>query len=183
MADVGSESVRAELERLLANEKFAHSQSLSRFLRFTVEQAIQGHCDRLKEYVLGVEVFERGDAFDPRVDPIVRVQAGNLRHRLQEYYRGEGRDDPVLIEFPVGGYVPVFRSREAAARKPARAWRRAALWGGLAVAAAATAWWLLRTRPPEPWAPLTQLTFAASGSAAFPAISRDGRLLAYASDD
>ena len=183
MAEVGTESVRAELERLLASEEFSRSRSLSRFLRLTVEETIQGHGHKLKEYVLGVEVFDRGQDFDPRIDPIVRVQAGNLRNRLREYYRAEGRDDPVVIEFPVGAYVPVFRNREAAPSRPAWSWRRALFWGGMAVAAAATAWWLLWTRPPERWPPLTQLTFGTGGSAAFPAISRDGKLLAYASDD
>ena len=67
-----------------------------------------GETDRLKESVLGVEVFERPPDYDPRADPIVRVEARRLRARLDEYYAGEGAAAPVRIEVPKGGYVPLF---------------------------------------------------------------------------
>lgn len=63
----------------------------------------------LKEYVLGVEVFDKDVSFDPRTDPIVRVQARRLRTRLARYYETEGRADPILIDLPKGGYAPVFK--------------------------------------------------------------------------
>jgi TolB-like protein len=87
---------------------------MSRFLRFTVERALAGQSDQLKEYVLGVEVFDRKGSYDPRVDPIVRVEARRLRSKLKSYYDGEGRADDLIIEFPKGTYAPVFRSRSAA---------------------------------------------------------------------
>src|SRR6185369_6765554 len=65
----------------------------------------------LKEYSLGAEVFDRGDQFDPRMDPIVRVQARNLRTRLAQYYSGPGEADPIIIELPKRTYVPVFHPR------------------------------------------------------------------------
>jgi serine/threonine-protein kinase len=77
-----------------------------RFLRFTVEELLAGRACRLKEYVIGVEVFDRGDSFDPRVDPIVRVEARRLRSKLCDYYEREGRLETLRIEFPKGGYVP-----------------------------------------------------------------------------
>ena len=43
---------------------------------------------------------------------MVRRQAHALRHKLQEYYAGEGRDSAVRIELPVGKYVPVFRRQK-----------------------------------------------------------------------
>jgi TolB-like protein/Tfp pilus assembly protein PilF len=106
---VSPEVVRAELERVLASKPFNKSPRLSRFLRFTVEQTIQGHQD-LKEYLLGTDVFDRGPSFDPQADPIVRVQAGRLRAKLQEYYDTEGISDELIFEFPRGGYTPVFRT-------------------------------------------------------------------------
>ncbi len=106
--------VRAELGRILASELFARSERLSRLLRFIVGQTLEGKGDSLKEYVLGLEVFDRDTSFDPRADTIVRVQARRLRAALTEYYSGPGKDDPVIIDLPKGGYVPVFRQRERA---------------------------------------------------------------------
>ncbi len=84
---------------------------MTRFLRFTVDQALKGKGDALKEYRIGLEVFDKDASFDPRVDPIVRVEARRLRAKLKRYYETEGKDDPVRIEFPTGSYAPVFRER------------------------------------------------------------------------
>jgi serine/threonine-protein kinase len=59
-------------------------------------------------------VFDRGSGFDPRIDPIVRVEARRLRAKLKAYYASPGRRDAILIVFPKGTYVPVFRCRGAA---------------------------------------------------------------------
>ena len=64
-----------------------------RFLRFAVEQSLQGRADQLKESVIGMEVFDRTSSFDPRTDTIVRVEARRLRSKLKDYYESEGRDD------------------------------------------------------------------------------------------
>ena len=77
---------------------------------------MEGRAGELKEYALGVAVFGRMQSFDPRIDPIVRVDAGRLRARLKEYYRLEGRYDPLYIDCAKGSYVPVFRRRD---RSPA----------------------------------------------------------------
>ncbi len=87
---------------------------MSRFLRLAVTETLAGRTDRLKEYVIGVEVFDRPVSFDPAADPIVRVEARRLRTKLEKYYRSEGRHDDVIIELPKGGYVPVFRMRQQA---------------------------------------------------------------------
>jgi adenylate cyclase len=111
------EMVRAQLTRVLASSIFTSSQRLSRFLRFVVERANEGKADELKEYAIGVEVFERESDFDPRIDPIVRVQAAKLRSKLLEYYSSEGRDDVLVIFIPKGGYAPVFRRAESVPEK------------------------------------------------------------------
>jgi predicted ATPase len=80
-------------------------------LAFVVEQTLEGHADRLKEYALGVDVFDRGTDFDPRTETIVRVQARRLRDKLREYYTLEGQTDPIAIEIPKGRYVPQFFQR------------------------------------------------------------------------
>jgi len=81
---------------------------LCRFLRYIVEETLAGRASGIKEQVLGLEVFDRGPDFNPRLDPIVRVQARNLRSRMAKYYEGPGQADPIRIELPKGTYIPVF---------------------------------------------------------------------------
>ena len=104
--------VRQQLERILASPTFQQSDRLKRFLTFIVLEALKGHRDELKEYVIGVQVFGKEESFDPRTDPIVRVQARRLRAKLVHHYREEGRADELIIDLPKGGYAPVFRRRE-----------------------------------------------------------------------
>jgi TolB-like protein len=105
------DAVRGELERILASEPFANAGRLSRLLRYVVERTLAGEGDQLKEYVLGLEVFDRDERYDPRLDSIVRVEARRLRAKLDEYYRNGGAGDPLIISLPKGGYVPIFGAR------------------------------------------------------------------------
>src|SRR6185436_1315109 len=102
-----------QLERLLASTTFRQVDRLKRFLDFIVNEAIAGRGDQLKEYVIGVQVFDKESSFDPRADPIVRVQARRLRTRLMRYYREEARADELIVELPKGGYAPTFKLHEA----------------------------------------------------------------------
>ena len=109
-----NEQVQAELERVLASRGFANAGRLSRLLRHVVEKTLAGEANQLKEYSVGIEVFDRDDKYDPRVDSIVRVEAGRLRSRLDEYYSTDGADDAVRISLPRGAYVAQFEDRVAA---------------------------------------------------------------------
>ena len=82
-------------------------------LRYVVDKTLAGEGDQLKEYAVGVEVFERDEQYDPRVDSIVRVEAGRLRTKLDEYYNGEGASSPIRIGLPRGGYSATFEPRAA----------------------------------------------------------------------
>src|SRR5262245_63823938 len=104
------EAVRAQLARILASAQFVQSERLSRFLRLAVEVAQSGRRNSLKEYRIGVDVFDRGQDFDPRTDPIVRVQAAKLRSKLLEYYAGAGARDPLVITVPKGSYAADIRN-------------------------------------------------------------------------
>jgi TolB-like protein/Tfp pilus assembly protein PilF len=108
---VSEQAIREELDRLLQSPIFAQSDRLGRFLRFTVEHAIGGTQDALKEYLIGAEVYDRKPPYHPSQDSIVRTEARRLRSKLKEYYEGEGKGDPIFIYFRPGSYVPVFRSR------------------------------------------------------------------------
>jgi len=113
-------SPQEQLERVLRSETFKHADRLKRFLTFIVTEAIAGRQADLKEYVIGVQVFLKKDTFDPRTDPIVRVQARRLRAKLVRYYREESQSDALTIELPKGGYVPLFKPRDTLAviRRP-----------------------------------------------------------------
>lgn len=104
--------IRDQLARILASSTFQQGDRLKRFLSFIVLEAIAGHQNELKEYVIGVQVFGKEESFDPRTDPIVRVQARRLRAKLVGYYREEGRVDELIIDLPKGGYAPVFKRRD-----------------------------------------------------------------------
>jgi TolB-like protein len=108
------ESIQQHLEKVVGSAEMRRSKKLCQFLRFTVTEVLCGHGSELKEYAIAVGVFRRGREFDPGADPIVRVQARRLRSKLQRYYQNEGCDEPVQIEYPVGGYSPIFSRREAA---------------------------------------------------------------------
>jgi predicted ATPase len=108
---VGQGEILQQLERILAHPLFQKSQRLSTFLRYAVEGTLAGEAARLKEFVIGSEVFQRGDSFYPQTDNIVRVNANRLRSKLVEYYHRSGQLDSVLIDLPKGRYVPVFTSR------------------------------------------------------------------------
>jgi TolB-like protein/Tfp pilus assembly protein PilF len=97
------------LQKILASGFFNRSARLTRFLRFLVDQTLRGSAEDLKEYVIGVEVFDRHAGYDPRLDPIVRVEARRLRLKLRQYYDRDGLSDSIRIEIPDRGYAPAFK--------------------------------------------------------------------------
>lgn len=104
------EDIREALAKVLASPDFASAGRLGPFLAHLVNTALAGEADRLKESVLGIEFFDRGTDYDPRLDPVVRIEARRLRLRLEKYYASEGASDTVRIDLPKGGYVPDFAS-------------------------------------------------------------------------
>ena len=124
MADVDPNEVRAAVARITASAVFVNSDRLCRFLRFTVNSWLAGEGDQIKEYSIGREVFDRDGNYDPRTDPIVRVEARRLRKKLDEYYAGVGRDEPLKLYYPKGCYVPNLLQPEthAADRRNRRYW-------------------------------------------------------------
>ena len=149
--------VRAALEQVLASPSFVNAGRLSRMLRFVVERTLDGQGDQLKEYLLGVEVFDRPTEYDPRLDSIVRVEARRLRAKLAEYYEAEGAADVVRVRLTKGGYAPTFEragtapgaSPSSSAHPPDRPTRRltAAVVAGLALILALALWaWAPRLR-------------------------------------
>ena len=101
------DAVRAELARILSSDLFSRSDRLTTFLKFIVEQTLDGHGEALKEQVLALEVYGKGVDFNTAADPIVRVDARRLRDKLREYYVAAPHD-PVIISVRKGSYTPLF---------------------------------------------------------------------------
>jgi tetratricopeptide (TPR) repeat protein len=98
-------AIAAQVKQITGHPSFEHAPLLARLLRHLVDRTLAGELRELQEYALGVSIFNRGASFDPRADNIVRANARRLRQRLDAYYQGDGRDDPIVIELPKGHYV------------------------------------------------------------------------------
>jgi hypothetical protein len=104
--------VREQLERLLNHPLFANSKRYPALLAYVVEQTLLGNSADLKERSIGIEVFGRPPSYDANADPVVRITAGEVRKRLSQYYYDATHDGELIIELPIGSYVPVFRAAE-----------------------------------------------------------------------
>jgi tetratricopeptide (TPR) repeat protein len=111
------EKIREQLRRILSSKSFRQVSRLHRFLEFIVEETLAGRGEALKEFPIAIEAFGKESTFDPRMDPIVRVQARRLRSKLLRYYREEGQNDEIIIELPKGGYEPIFQNRDSVTRR------------------------------------------------------------------
>jgi hypothetical protein len=94
---------------VLRSTTFRNATTLQQLLSFIASRSIAGATENLKEYTIGVEALGRKSDFDPKIDPIVRVQSHRLRIKLKEYYDVEGKHDPILIQIPKGHYLPTFK--------------------------------------------------------------------------
>ena len=106
--DESRDAVLSELERILASRFFKSAERSKQFLRYVVEHKLAGHPDQLKERTIGTEVFLRPPGYSTGDDPVVRVQAGEVRRRIEQYYQGSPDSSPVRIQLPVGSYSPAF---------------------------------------------------------------------------
>src|SRR5215475_7213782 len=102
------DEMRHALNRVLNSKHFVHAPMKQKFLRLTCDFHLNGRGSELNEYLIGREVFDRDDSYNPATDPIVRVGAHSVREKLALYYQKEGLDDEFRIEIPVGSYEPVF---------------------------------------------------------------------------
>src|SRR5580693_4026368 len=120
----GVEAAREQVNRILASDTLRASEVLRRLLRFLADKTFSGEADQLKEYSVGLDALGKPPTYDPRQDSVVRLQASRLRQKLDEYYRGEGGNDPLTIELPKGRFKISWQPRgeslsEAAVPPPA----------------------------------------------------------------
>jgi hypothetical protein len=101
-----------QVERIATSKTFQSAPTLQQLFRFLAKRAVEAHSEEIKEYTIGVEALGRKQDFDPKTDPIVRVQVYRLRQKLKEYYQLEGSQDSILVDIPKGHYLPRFEALE-----------------------------------------------------------------------
>ncbi|HEY6987990.1 MAG TPA: tetratricopeptide repeat protein [Bryobacteraceae bacterium] len=111
-AALAHDEVLRQLERILADKRFAAAERTATFLRYVVEKTLAGCAAEIKEMVIATDLYGRLSNYDPKIDSMVRVEATRLRSKLTDYYREQGSRDPVAITIPKGSYVPQFDRRE-----------------------------------------------------------------------
>ncbi len=107
-ATLQSSAMRAELERVLSSQTFAKSSRLCALLTYICEHTLEGRLDELTEQQIGINSFGRPPGYNSAEDTIVRGTVRNLRDRLAHYYQGEGKENPLRIIVPKGGYLVHF---------------------------------------------------------------------------
>jgi hypothetical protein len=101
--------IREQLRRLVAHPLFTNSKRYPVLLTYIVEQTLLGNASELKERTIGVEAFGREPDYDVNLDPVVRTAAAEVRKRISQYYYNPGHAGELVIELPIGSYIPTFR--------------------------------------------------------------------------
>ena len=120
-----ADDARAALRHVLQSLQFEASERNRRFLEYVVEETLAGRAERIKAYSIATVVFGRDANFDPQLDPVVRMEARRLRRSLERFYLTEGRNSPIRLAMPKGGYVPEFQNALAAKTDSSSARKRA----------------------------------------------------------
>jgi hypothetical protein len=116
MAPAGTSIDSWELVMRVADSPmFQRAGRLRELLLYICQRSMQGRFDELREQRIGIDVFARGPDFRPNEDNIVRVEARQLRKRLEDYFATEGKAEPIIISIPKGAYVAAFERRVAIA--------------------------------------------------------------------
>ena len=102
-------AVVRELELILASPFFHASKRSQQFLKYVVQYRLDGNEEPLKERLLGTVLYNRPAGYATGDDSVVRVQAGEVRRRLEQYYQEPPAASLVHIDLPLGSYAPEFR--------------------------------------------------------------------------
>lgn len=153
------DQIRTQLDRLLSSPELNQSAKLQEFLSYVVEESLAGRARYIKGVTIAQALYGEDKEFDPESNSIVRVEAGRLRRRLTEYYMKEGRDDPVIIEIPKGGYAPQFSENPQPADAPlahqiskpgSKGGARNTIWISAVLVASLLVWNWIETRQSQP---------------------------------
>jgi len=125
-----------QVERIAHSDTLRNAEALRRLLRYLGEKSASGEADELKEYTVGVDGMGRPVTYDPRHDAAARIQVGRLRLKLAEYYRTEGKDDPLVLDLPKGQFKLICSKRPESKPDPPEPggfWRKATIVAALAL--------------------------------------------------
>lgn len=114
-----SQAAELQIDRILRSATFRNAEALRKLLRFLADRLAAGDADQLKEYSVGIDGLGKPPDYDPRQDSTVRIQVGRLRHKLADYYRAEGLNDPYVVEIPKGHFKLSVTPRPVAVRSGA----------------------------------------------------------------
>ncbi len=106
----------ALLERIVASPQLRRATRLREFLLFVGQRSIKDGLEQVHEQEIGAKVFGRAPDYDTSLDNIVRVNASELRKRIEDYFATDGAGETLGMEIPRGSYRPVFRPRVAESR-------------------------------------------------------------------
>src|ERR1700690_2927204 len=106
---------QAQVRRILQSKAFRTSEVHRNLLNYLAEKSLSGEAGSLKEYTVGLEVFQKPESYDPRQESVVRMHMARLRQKLAEYYRTEGVDDPIIVDLPKGAFKVTFEPRAVVA--------------------------------------------------------------------
>jgi len=116
LTEAERKAVLGALENILNTNKFEAAPQMSAFLRYIVEETVNGNQSRIKAFTVAVDALGKPDTFDPQNDPVVRVLAGRLRASL-ELYKKEHPKALMHITMKLGSYVPVFTAQKSETKR------------------------------------------------------------------
>jgi hypothetical protein len=161
IGDLRRQTVLHELENIISSQAFRKSRRSQEFLSFIVNRTLEGHGGTLKERIIGTNLFHRPSSYETGEDPVVRLNAREVRRRLVQHYHEALNSSPVRIEVPVGSYVPEFHWNPAAPpavlATPPRAKNRGQLLLGTAISLGLALGLVLITIRPHYWRPQVSL--------------------------
>ena len=116
MTGFSADAALAQLERVLASDEFVNGPKLGQFLDYVVRQSLAGRTAEIKQYTIAVEGLGHRETFDPLTNPTIRTLARRVRRALDQYYAGQGAEDPIRVSIPKGSYIPTFVDNTSAGK-------------------------------------------------------------------
>lgn len=99
------------VQRIITSRYFIKASQLREILIYVTSQVLSDETIAVPEHEIACKVLRRRESFNPNDDNIVRVQAGHLRRKLDQYFSTEGSEEPTILVIPKGTYVPHFVTR------------------------------------------------------------------------
>jgi hypothetical protein len=103
----------ALLDRVSRSPQLRRASRLRELLIYIGRQSIEKGRADLHEQEIGCAVFGRPPHYDTSQDNIVRVNATELRKRLENYFATDAAHEEWVLEIPRGGYNLLFSRRVA----------------------------------------------------------------------